>query len=111
MILQALAKFYERIPFAAEEGFQQQDISFIIILKKNGDFAGLQDIREGEGKKKKGQPRLVPKSIKRTIKPAANLLWDNPSYVLGRPKPDKKRRLKSLLIRQKNNRPYFLSGS
>ncbi|MDD5433850.1 MAG: type I-C CRISPR-associated protein Cas8c/Csd1, partial [Nitrospira sp.] len=101
MILQALAKYYERIPSAAEEGFQQQDISFIITLNKNGDFIGLQDIREGEGKKKKGQPRLVPKSIKRTIKPAANLLWDNPSYVLGRPKPDKKREMKELLEKAK----------
>ncbi|MDA8338373.1 MAG: type I-C CRISPR-associated protein Cas8c/Csd1 [Nitrospiraceae bacterium] len=108
MILQALAKYYERIPNVAEEGYQKQDISFLIIINKNGDFVGLQDLREGEGKKKKGQPRLVPKAVKRTIKPAANLLWDNPAYVLGRPKPDKKKDINMPGERAKEQQALFL---
>lgn len=108
MILQALTKYYERIPNAAEEGFQKQDISFIIILNRNGDFVGLQDIREGDGKKKRGQPRLVPKAVKRTVNPSANLLWDNPAYVLGRPKPDRKKDIESLIERAKEQQALFL---
>ncbi len=108
MILQALAKYYERIPNVAQDGYQKQPISFLIIIKKNGDFVGLQDLREGEGKKKKGQPRLVPKAVKRTIKPAANLLWDNPAYVMGRPKPDKKKDIKALVERAKEQQTLFL---
>ncbi|MBI1811344.1 MAG: type I-C CRISPR-associated protein Cas8c/Csd1, partial [Nitrospirae bacterium] len=91
-----------------QEGYQKQAISFLIIIKKNGDFVGLQDLREGEGKKKKGQFRLVPKAVKRTIKSAANLLWDNPAYVLGRPKPDKRKDMKALLKRAEEQRALFL---
>ena len=91
MILQALAKYYERIPNAAEEGFQKQEIPFIIVLNRQGGFAGLVDTREGEGKKKRARPFLVPKAVKRASGIAANLLWDNTAYVLGRPKPDKKK--------------------
>ncbi len=108
MILQALTKYYERIPDAAKEGFQRQDISFIIILNRNGDLVGLQDIREGDGKNKKGQPRLVPKAVKRTIKASANLLWDNPAYVLGRPKSAKKKDMDSLIERAKEQQELFL---
>jgi CRISPR-associated protein Csd1 len=108
VILQALAKYYERIPDVAEEGFQKQDISFIIILNKDGDFVGLQDIREGEGKKKRGQSRLVPKAIKRASNIAANLLWDNSSYVLGRPKLDKQKDMKELIERAKDQQTSFL---
>ena len=109
MILQALAKYYERIPNVAEEGFQKQDISFIIILNKHGDFVGLHDTREGEGKKRKGRSFMVPKAVKRTIKPAANLLWDNPAYVLGCPKPDKKKNLNALAERAKEQQKCFLN--
>ena len=52
MILQALAKYYERMPTAAQEGFQQQAIPFVITLNRQGNFVGLMDTREGDGKKK-----------------------------------------------------------
>lgn len=108
MILQALAKYYERMPNVTEEGYQKQDISFLIIVNKNGDFVGLQDLREGEGKKKKGQPRLVPKAVKRSSGIAANLLWDNPAYVLGRPKPGKKKDMDKLMERAKEQQKSFI---
>jgi CRISPR-associated protein Csd1 len=108
MILQALAKYYERIPDVAQEGYQEQDISFLIIINKNGDFISLQNLREGEGKKKKGQPRLVPRAVKRSSGIAANLLWDNPAYVLGRPKPEKKKDMDDLLKRAKEQQKSFI---
>lgn len=108
MILEALTKYYQRIPNVAEEGFQKQEISFVIVLKKNGAFAGLQDLREGEGKKKRGQSRLVPKAVKRTVKPAANLLWDNTAYVLGKPRPDKKKDYDELVERAKEQHALFI---
>ncbi|NOZ68267.1 MAG: type I-C CRISPR-associated protein Cas8c/Csd1 [Deferribacteres bacterium] len=107
MILQALAKYYERIPDAAHEGFQHNEIPFIIILKKDGKYAGLQDTREGEGKKKKGRVFMVPKAVKRSSGIAANLLWDNPAYVLGRPKPDKKKDINALIERAKEQKKSF----
>lgn len=108
MILQALSKYYERIPDAAEEGFQLQEIPFIIVLNNHGEFIGLHDTREGEGKKKKGRSFLVPKAVKRASGIAANLLWDNSSYVLGRPKPDKKKDLNDLLNRAKEQQASFI---
>jgi len=108
VILQALAKYYERIPGVAQEGFQQQGIPFIIVLNKQGDFKGLLDTREGEGKKKTARSFMIPKAVKRASGIAANLLWDNPAYVLGRPKPDKKKDMNNLLERAKDQQKSFL---
>ncbi|RPI74079.1 MAG: type I-C CRISPR-associated protein Cas8c/Csd1, partial [Desulfobacteraceae bacterium] len=38
---------------------------------------------EGEGKKRQAKSFLVPQAVKKTSGIAANLLWDNPEYVLG----------------------------
>lgn len=108
MILQALAKYYERIPNVAEEGFQKQEIPFIIALTRQGDFVGLLDTREVEGKKKRARSFIVPKSVKRASGIAANLLWDNTAYVLGRPKPDKKKDVEKLLERAKEQQVSFV---
>ena len=108
MILQALSKYYERIPGVAQEGFQQQGIPFIIVLNRQGDFVGLLDTREGEGKKKTAISFMVPKAVKKTSGIAANLLWDNPAYVVGKPKPDKKKNMDSLLERAKDLQISFL---
>lgn len=109
MILQALTKYYERIPDAAKEGFQLQEIPFIIVLNKQGSFITLFDTREGEGKKKRGRIFLVPKAVKRASGIAANLLWDNTAYVLGYPKPDKKKDINDLLKRAKEQQKSFLN--
>ncbi len=110
MILQALTKYYERIPAAATEGFQKQEIPFIIVLNRQGDFAGLMDTREGEGKKKRARPFLVPKAVKKSVNIAANLLWGTPAYVLGRPKPDKKKDYQKLLTRAKEQQKSFFAS-
>lgn len=108
MILQALTKYYERIPTAATEGFQKQEIPFIIVLNRQGGFAGLVDTPEGEGKKKRARPFLIPKAVKKSVNIAANLLWGTPAYVLGRPKPDKKKDAEKLLERAKEQQASFL---
>ncbi len=95
MILQALVEYYQRLvrdnSGIAAEGFEQKEIPFLIVLDQHGQFISLQDTREGEGKKKRGRLFTVPKSVKRTSNPASNLLWDNPSYVLGYPEETSKK--------------------
>lgn len=96
MILQALAGYYHRMvdevgTEIAPEGFEKKDIPFIIVLNNRGDFVGLDDTREGEGKKKLARIFIVPKGAKKASGVVANLLWDTPAYVVGRPKPDPKK--------------------
>jgi len=96
MILQALAGYYrrmfeERSVDLAPEGFERKGIPFVIVLDKDGGFVGIDDTREGEGKKKSARTFTVPKGVKKTSGIVANLLWDTPAYVVGRPKPDPKK--------------------
>lgn len=96
MILQALAGYYRRMAEengsdVAPEGFEKKGIPFVIVLDTDGNFVGLDDTREGEGKKKTARIFTVPKGVKKTSGVVANLLWDTPSYIVGRPKPDPKK--------------------
>lgn len=88
MILQALNEYYQRktrMPDSdlAPPGFEHKAIPFLVVLTKDGELAGMDDTREGEGKKKVAKSYLVPQGIKRSSGVAANLLWDNPGYVFG----------------------------
>lgn len=88
MILQALKEFYDRKasdPEAqmATEGFEWKELPFLIVIDNNGNFVHIEDTREGKGKKKRAKCFLVPQTVKRSSGIAANLLWDNPSYLLG----------------------------
>lgn len=88
MIIQALYDYYERKssdPEAhmAPPGFEWKEIPFIIEIDSQGNPIQIEDTREGEGKKKRARPFLVPQSVKKTSGIAANLLWDNAAYVLG----------------------------
>ncbi|SES90426.1 CRISPR-associated protein, Csd1 family [Nitrosomonas marina] len=88
MILQALNEYYQRksqMPDSnlAPSGLEYKEIPFLIVLTANGKFVGFDDTREGEGKKKTAKSFLVPQTVKRSSGVAANLLWDNPGYVLG----------------------------
>ncbi|NTV13852.1 MAG: type I-C CRISPR-associated protein Cas8c/Csd1 [Desulfobulbaceae bacterium] len=96
MILQALAGYYQRMAEAggtevAPEGFEKKGIPFVIVVNVAGNFVGIDDTREGEGKKKEARAFTVPKGVKKTSGVAANLLWDTPAYVVGRAKPDTKK--------------------
>ncbi|MBI4825785.1 MAG: type I-C CRISPR-associated protein Cas8c/Csd1 [Nitrospirae bacterium] len=83
MILQALAKYYERMPDDfVPYGFQRKEIPFIIVVDREGNFKSLNT---------SDRVFLVPREVKRSGKNAwmsANLLWDNEGYVLGYSKKD-----------------------
>ena len=88
MILQALNEYYQRktqLPDSnlAPPGFEHKPIPFLIVLTVDGHFAGLDDTREGDGKKKIAKSYLVPQTVKRSSGVAANLLWDHSGYVFG----------------------------
>ncbi len=88
MILQALYDYYQRKAADPEsniapEGFEWKEIPFVIVIDKEGNFVALEDTREGDGKKKKAKPFLVPAAEKKTVGVKANLLWDNIEYALG----------------------------
>ncbi|GAB4388008.1 MAG: type I-C CRISPR-associated protein Cas8c/Csd1 [Thermodesulfovibrionales bacterium] len=92
MILQALTSYYGRISeedgsAIAPEGFEKKEIPFVIVLDREGNFKGIDDTRSGEGKKGNARKFLVPKAVKKSANIAANLLWGNPEYVLGKPRP------------------------
>ncbi|OCW58398.1 type I-C CRISPR-associated protein Cas8c/Csd1 [Hoeflea olei] len=82
-ILASLAKAYERLPDAPPFGFSSEKIGVIIGLNEDGSVANVSDWRDGEGRKKRPRPMLVPQPVKRTAGIAPNTLWDKTSYVLG----------------------------
>ncbi|MBI5521679.1 MAG: type I-C CRISPR-associated protein Cas8c/Csd1 [Desulfarculus sp.] len=94
MILQDLAAYYDRLAADPNEnvappGYQSKEIAFIVVLRPDGSFTGMDDTRSQEGKKKKTGVFKVPREVKRTVKVTANLLWDNPAYVFGQEVPKK----------------------
>lgn len=114
MILQALNDYYLRLQTdglvnVATEGFQKQPIPFVVVLSREGRFISLLDTRSGEGKKKAARQFTVPKGIKKTSGIAANLLWDVPAYVFGRPKPDPKKDSTKLAERAAEQQRCFIA--
>ncbi len=109
MILQALTGYYARLVGGAAEGFEKRGIPFVIVLGRSGAFKGLEDTRTPDGKAKVARSFTVPKAEKRTSKPAANLLWDNTTYIFGRPKPDPKKDLKHLRKRAVEQHEAFVA--
>ena len=104
MILKALADYYQRLvddPSVdiAPVGFELKAIDFLIVLNKDGSFSDLLDIRDGEGKRRKGRISLVPKGVKRAAGINPNLLWDTAPYVLGIALPEKNKSLEKLTAR------------
>lgn len=81
--LSSLARAYDRLPDAPPFGYSMQNIGFVISLNEDGSVAGVHDWREGDGKKARPRPELVPQPVKRTAGIAPNFLWDKTSYVLG----------------------------
>ncbi len=84
MILQALCDYYrrqeEQLP---PPGFERKAIPFIIVLDRDGRFVDIEDTRDGNDKRDKGRPFVVPQAVKRSSGVAANLLWDGLGYALG----------------------------
>jgi CRISPR-associated protein Csd1 len=90
VILQALAKYYERmiqdeVPDLEPAGYKRVGIPFVLVLRKDGSLAGIDDTRKGNGRRTQARPYIVPKVFdgSRTSDVEANLLWDKASYVFG----------------------------
>jgi len=88
MILQALKEYYDRKAAdpdssIAPPGWEWKEIPFAIILNKKGIFLQFEDMREGEGSKKRGKSFLVPQGVKKAVNIASNLLWGPPDYIFG----------------------------
>jgi len=114
MILQALNAYYRRMATdkdsdIAPEGFQRQAIPFVVMLDGKGRFRGIQDTRQTDGKKKIARTFIVPKAVKRSVGIEANLLWDNPAYVFGCSKPDKKKDGVKAAERAKEQQESFIA--
>jgi CRISPR-associated protein Csd1 len=83
MILQALKEYYDRKPDLPRPGFELKEIPFVLTLKHDGKPVSLTPTYEGEGKARRAKCYLIPQAVKRAVNIAANLLWDNPEYVIG----------------------------
>jgi CRISPR-associated protein Csd1 len=82
-ILASLVRAYDRLPDAPPFGYSMQNVGVIVSLNEDGTVANVIDWREGEGRKRKPRPMLVPQPVKRAAGIAPNFLWDKTSYVLG----------------------------
>ena len=85
MILHTLTDYYRR---QEEEmpppGFERKAIPFIIVLDRDGRFVDIEDTRDGNNKRDKGRPFVVPQgAANRTSGIVPNLLWDRTDYALG----------------------------
>lgn len=88
MILQALYEYYQRKAADPEsriapEGWEWKEISFLVVIDKNGRLQGIEDTREMISNKKRARKFLVPQGEKRTVGIKSFLLWDNIEYALG----------------------------
>lgn len=83
MILQALKEYYDRRPDLPRSGFELKEIPFVLVLKTDGTPISLNETYEGTGKARRAKRFLLPQAVKRAVNIEANLLWDNPEYVLG----------------------------
>ncbi len=90
-ILQSLVSRYDRLAALGEApipGFAPSQISFTIVLDRDGRLLAVQDERVGHGGKLRPQTRLAPAAPRRTVGIASGAFWDKTSYVLGRTAPD-----------------------
>ena len=87
MILQALYNYYEAMRKAhriATPGLEVKPIRWVIVIREDGTFVRLKDLKDPRDKKSKGQDYLVPAGLKRSGKcPPAQPFWDNRKYILG----------------------------
>ena len=105
MILQALYEYYQRKPDLPPEGFENKELKFIIVIKKNGTFVDLVDKRQD----KRGKEYLLPRTKSRSGSDSWKttfLLWDHYGYVLGHPKDSEK---KTIIMTKKQHNTFVES--
>lgn len=113
MILQALKSYYDRKAAdpdsgIAPEGWEWREFDYLALIDEQGNFISFQDVREGDGKFKRGHRYLVPAlGEKKGSGIKANLLWENIEYVFGVPVPTKQK-LKPDIERVKKQHKAFV---
>lgn len=90
-ILQALERYYHRLPGVAEPGWSPEKFGWCIVLDRQGEPVDVEDIHDLLGKKPRPKLYNVPAAVKRTAGIAPNFLWDKTAYVLGRTAGEGKR--------------------
>lgn len=88
MILQALARLYDRLAAQPDSGlapygYSPEKISYAIVLRPDGSVADVQDLRVARGKTLKPQEIIVPQGEKSASAIRAKFLWDKTAYLLG----------------------------
>lgn len=93
MILQRLNDLYYRLAQNPDPdsglarvppyGFTDENISYCLVLSKDGALVDIQDVRDTSEKKPKARRLSVPRPEKRTSGVKSNFLWDKTAYVLG----------------------------
>lgn len=88
MILAALNDYYQRLldddgADISPPGYSQGKISYVVMLKEDGEVIDVLDIRDTSGKKPAPRNLSVPQAPKRSVNIASCFLWDKTSYVLG----------------------------
>ncbi len=108
MILQALNEYYERKRNETQSampppGFSSEKFSYELIIDANGNLVQISDIREYSAKGKPFSKQLVvPQGEKKSVNVAANFLWGNTGYVLGKDSKGKPERTKRTFDAFKN---------
>jgi CRISPR-associated protein Csd1 len=86
MILQSLCEYYQRkadLGEIAPFGLQYQEIPFVIVIDRNGNFIQIEDTREKRGGKYRAKMILAPLEAERTSNIKSSLLYDTLEYILG----------------------------
>lgn len=93
MILSALNDYYQRLLANPDPvsglakvppyGFSEQQISYCLVLSKEGVLVDIEDVRDTSDKKPRAKLLSVPRPEKRTSGVKSNFLWDKTAYVLG----------------------------
>lgn len=93
MILQRLNELYYRLAQNPHPdtglarvppyGFTDENISYCLVLSREGKLVDIEDLRDTSEKKPKPKRLSVPRPEKRTSGVKSNFLWDKTSYVLG----------------------------
>jgi CRISPR-associated protein Csd1 len=87
-MLQGLVNYYERLETTGEvapPGYSEENISFAIVIARDGSIIDITDLRDHTGRKPKPRTLLVPESPsdRSGKKRVSAFLWDNSKYALG----------------------------
>lgn len=85
-ILHSLVRLHERLVAdgaAPAFGFSRENISYAIVLTRDGEVVDVQDLRNPIDRPPRPSRRVVPRAVKRVGQPLPNFLWDKTAFALG----------------------------